>query len=614
MLNCALYWFNIYMGKWYECMYPLVRISRNFNNLSLKKKYLFSHTIGVLLTVAIISPASYYIARSAVETKVSEFSSEILQKSTVIWNNKIREVADYFIARFELIDLSNAMSISSGEDRALRTLRLERDLADIITYRSEIQFIMIDSRFGERFFSQASGQSWDQADISALVPYDYIRRLHARPYMRMLEDNCILFSKVIFDLQTSEYLGILTVGYHPSFFSRALPQRGNDAVGTLQIIDSLNGQGVLVYPASGSAAQAIENLAGNESFGSETRFRSGGQRFVVERYHSPGGRWIFQSVTDTRDLAGLSLAAGFHIGAATVLALLSALLLSVYFSNREILRIHGITDYARQIAGGMLSIASVDRHKDELGMLSTTLEDLAHRISALVDNLAAERVRLDEARYASLQFEYNALQSNINPHFIYNSLEMVNAAAKLKGEWEISEMVQIIGDLMRESIERRERQISLGQELKYIDKYLRMQNMLHEDRLEISYRISDEAKTVLVPNFILQPLVENAITHGIEPLNQVGRIAIEARLETGVLRVSIWDNGSGMSDSEMNRALMGETSGSGHRKMGLVNVNRRMKILYGEHFGVRLHSPPGGGTVVSLNFPVAEHSLGSLKS
>ncbi len=571
--------------------------SRRFGNLPLRQKYLFSHVIVVLLTVFVISSASYYITRNQVERRAGEFSSTILQKASFIWDTKVEEIVDYFIVQFDAFNLGSYLKPSNSVNEYLTRLRVEKFLSDIITYKAGIRFIEIQSTQGLLYFNRRDGEAYGKDWVRSLIDNSYVHSLRAKPVFQTLSDGTIMMTKVLYDLKTTEYLGVLAVGFDADTFSVVFPDGNKEALGYLLVVDDKLGRAVVsspgaaglvpYYRADGGRTQKIQGLS-----------------YLVDEVRSGDGRWLFLSYTPIPALARLSVYAGLYIIIASALVLAAAVALSMLLSKRESERILRIMDYAGQIASGNLSGHSSDGHEDELGRLSLTLEDLSNRISSLVEGLASEKARLNEIRYSALQFEYSALQSKINPHFLYNTLEMINAMAKVKGEREISEMILLLADLMRESIRSKRKLIPLKEEAAYIRNYLKIQHILHERDLETRVDIPENLESTLVPNFILQPIVENAIVHGIEPRSGRGSLSIVASEEGGTLFLRVADDGVGMNEDKVKAILSQEVEEDElHTKMGLASVHRRIRILYGENFGVKIASDEKHGTMVTLSLP-----------
>lgn len=246
--------------------------------------------------------------------------------------------------------------------------------------------------------------------------------------------------------------------------------------------------------------------------------------------------------------------------------------------------------------------------RDELGAVSEAFNDLTLHLRDTVENLARQKLKTEQAEYRVLQAEYHALQAAINPHFIFNAMESINAAAKLEGQDKIASVCTALGRLMRVAISRQKATVTLEEEMRYIRDYLDVQRFMMGDRLEVEFDLEPLADQCKVPSLLLQPLVENAVVHGVEGMSEGAVIYITSELKTSdqgeeELLIKISDNGAGM-DEEALRRYCDYTSGEQERgHFGILSVEKRIRILYGEQYGISLSSGEGEGTVVVVRLP-----------
>ena len=213
--------------------------------------------------------------------------------------------------------------------------------------------------------------------------------------------------------------------------------------------------------------------------------------------------------------------------------------------------------------------------------------------------------------------ELNVLMGQINPHFLYNTLESIIWKAQLAGEREICDMAASLGDLYRISVNSGNLLVSVSEELEHVKAYIDIQKLRYKGRIE--YHIHVEDHNILeyyTLKMILQPIVENALTYGVEMTGTTGRIDITVREEDGRLWFSVADNGVGMLPEELEnlrrrienpQSYQQEHSGGsrkGHKGIGLRNINERIKLYFGEEYGMALESVKDSGTVISVNMPV----------
>jgi hypothetical protein len=226
--------------------------------------------------------------------------------------------------------------------------------------------------------------------------------------------------------------------------------------------------------------------------------------------------------------------------------------------------------------------------------LSEDLEDMRRLGSVIVEQV--ERFRTEELRRLVTQAELSALQAQINPHFLFNALNTLYGTID-RTSYEARRMVLNLADIFRYSLQGDRSFIALSEELRIVQAYLEIETLRLGDRLRAELDIDECARSVMIPILCIQPIVENAVKHGIAPRQERGRITLRAQMEAGGLRISIEDTGLGF---EMSKMQIPRT-GAG---VGLDNVRRRLQLSYGPEAKLDIHSS-GSGTTVSFLIPAA---------
>jgi len=214
-----------------------------------------------------------------------------------------------------------------------------------------------------------------------------------------------------------------------------------------------------------------------------------------------------------------------------------------------------------------------------------------------------ELAELDRSRTMLMEAEVRALRAQISPHFIYNSLTTIASFVRTDPE-RARELLLDFADFTRYSFRRHGDFTTLAEELRSIDRYLTIERARFGDQLRVTLRIAPEVLPVAVPFLCLQPLVENALRHGLEPKAGVGRITIIAEDAGSECRITVEDDGVGMDPEQLRRILAGEhpsnSSGSG---IGLANVDERLRQVYGDEYGLVVETGPDAGTKVTVRVP-----------
>lgn len=239
--------------------------------------------------------------------------------------------------------------------------------------------------------------------------------------------------------------------------------------------------------------------------------------------------------------------------------------------------------------------------RDEIGQLAARFNTMVHDIRTLMAEVKEGHEAQSRLERAQGEIRLKMLASQINPHFLFNVLEALRMRAHLAGQKAIASTVKLLGRLMRRNLEASGGPITLGEELENVKCYLDIEKFRLEEKLEYRIDASAEALAVSVPPLILEPLVENAVVHGLERRYGGGWVSVEAGVEAGRLVVSVADNGLGMDEATRLHLFEGP---EGHH-VGLKNIDQRLRLTYGDAFGLTVASTEGQGTRVSFVLPLA---------
>ena len=289
----------------------------------------------------------------------------------------------------------------------------------------------------------------------------------------------------------------------------------------------------------------------------------------------------------------------------SVIAFVAVLLLIVFISHYIPLSISRpiteLVEVTQQVSQGNLQVRSHVNTGVEAKQLSESLNTMIDKINALLEQVKKEQIRIRKA-------EFELLQAQINPHFLYNTLDSIRAKALAAQNEDTGEMIVLLGKLLRWSSGTTDKFITLEDELEYIDTYLRLQKYRYEDRLEVNIQIPDEYLDDFIPKLILQPLVENVIKHAFADKEDKGFIGIVASEKEGKrLEITIFDNGKGIEKDtlqEICEKLNQQVLQDEFKSIGLQNVQARLKLLFGEEYGLAIKSTAGIGTAVKVTFPI----------
>lgn len=233
--------------------------------------------------------------------------------------------------------------------------------------------------------------------------------------------------------------------------------------------------------------------------------------------------------------------------------------------------------------------------RDESGQMHDNFKKMMNQINFLIEENYKKQLLIKDS-------EFKTLQAQVNPHFLYNTLESINWAAKMSGHQQISSMAESLGYILRSSINTKESIITLEKELAVVKHYITIQSYRFEERLAFQTCIPDSIYACKVPRFVLQPLVENSIRYGLQQMVGTCSILLDAKVDNTYLVITVADDGPGMDESFLRDIQSGEyvSKGTG---IGLKNIDERIKILFGEKYGIEVNSEKRKGTSVRITLP-----------
>lgn len=259
-------------------------------------------------------------------------------------------------------------------------------------------------------------------------------------------------------------------------------------------------------------------------------------------------------------------------------------------------------------SGNGTYVLETDRD-DELGILNNAFNRMIKENKRLIKVVYQEQIMRTES-------EIKALQAQINPHFLFNTLETINWIAQLNDVTEVSDIVTSLSALMDASIGRGDKFISVREEFEYVEHYLSIMKKRYENRFDFIKTVECGVEEIKIPRLLIQPLIENAVYHGVKKRLGNVTVSLSAGTEDGKLIIVVMDNGVGIGAkvlSEINSRLKIDNDTyfkqvhSGERKhVGIDNVNRRIKLLYGDKYGLRIESTEGEYTRIAVEIPMRE--------
>jgi two-component system sensor histidine kinase YesM len=405
----------------------------------------------------------------------------------------------------------------------------------------------------------------------------------------------------------AEYEGALTTAFAEQKALRSrlpgdLPYEMHDIGNMIRSFDELEKQAVIRFAQGAAAIYVGRDVAELGRLRSYTR--------------SECSRALSQYMVSVNSRVGAMRAALARNETLAWMVLLLATAASVFLALRVTTGIsrpiHSLVLSLRDFAEGRLDTPPLARGvDDEIALLVDSYNDMTARIRGYVEEirvaskleaeLKRQEIRSLQMENALKQSELETLQSRINPHFLFNTLNTIASLAEIEDAARTKSAVSSMAILLRAQLDSARSALRLDRELESVEHYLRIQEIRFGSRLRHELRVASDAAGFLVPGMIVQPFVENAVIHGIEPLERGGVVRIEAKLESSGLLIAIVDDGAGFDTRAIPDRSAAEAASRGMHE-GISNVSRRLELLYGVET-VFIESAPGAGTTVTLRLP-----------
>jgi len=323
-----------------------------------------------------------------------------------------------------------------------------------------------------------------------------------------------------------------------------------------------------------------------------------GETVYVSYYYLPDANWFLVSITPSAPLRKSTMVYWLRLVLSWSVTAVLAICVAVFLARSLTRRIRAVSDQMSKVKNGPPVPMESPDENDEIGELIDSYNYMARQINNLMEQ---QKKQSEELRIA----EFRSLQAQINPHFLYNTMEVINWMAQQGRTKEINQAVRDLSRFYRLTLSRKDSVGTLEDEIEHATIYVRLQNMRFDNGIDFVVDVPDEMMEYRIPRLTLQPVIENCILHGIlEKESRKGTIVLTGWIEEGTMILLISDDGIGMSPEKVKDILTGriETTGKGNH-IAIYNTHRRLQILYGEDYGLHYSSTPGHGTEVELRIP-----------
>ncbi len=594
-----------------------MRIGRIYSRASIKYKILVLLWLTIFLLSFSLSIYSYTVSKRSIQDQITASNRELVNQvnsSILFIRSDVKELMTLISIDTNALNLLGNAQKLPATDSIFETQRfssLQTIINILVSKRYISRIILYANTFDQPITFSDRDNSSDVRPFSVVYASEEYRRTYDAGgqvtwftlesdnsfYRAHDEDTQIVAAKLVKDLHTQEPLGLLVVGISEPLFRQAYTQR------TLS-----DGEGLTVINRQGDEVSAggfdlFDSLReqGIEPLGLLDRQTAlcdtGAGRYYITSLRNPdSGLHVLYGMPYDRLTGELNSIKWF-----TVFMILLSLALSIPVTmlifKPIASSIHALTLSMQKFRQGDLNTRIVVHYEDELGELAKGYNAMIEEVQTSIEQVYMSQIREREA-------ELKALEAQINPHFLYNTLEIMLTKAETSKNQDIADMIYSLAKLFRLTLNRGNSETTVANEKELIEHYLLLQKRRYKDRLEYRVDIEERLLPLPIPKQIIQPFVENSIIHGIEKKTEGGRVEVRGYADGGDVVFRVSDNGGGMEREEYDRLHYSlehdvpyETSHGGY---ALRNVKERLRLAYRGGYRLDIRTSPGEGYEVTI--------------
>ncbi|HZH63036.1 MAG TPA: sensor histidine kinase [Metabacillus sp.] len=573
-------------------------ISNRYNNLKIKYKLIIIISTIMVVCLSFIILGFQY-AFNSYDEQIYRKSSQVLIMSSNRIEDELKNIEEVSYKVLADDAIQRALIEAKKELTNYDQYQIEKEIRDTLTsYIGSEEYIQSIHLF------DTNGKEYQAGKITASILYENINHLEQRAregdgrnVWVSLKDsqNTIFSARQLRSYQnlSLDNLGTLIIEVSLNDIVKELPREWGGHEGRIVISD-----GEDIFFAEETSTQLDKlNLTVNDRQGYQIQ-KLFGRNYFVTYSNSSYANWTYWNVLPFETMFAKVTTIKFMVIFLFFVILLSSIFFFVRFSKRITNPIENLVSAMKVVQNGdfkAVDTFKLSDEKDEIGILHRNFFIMIERINDLINENYEKQLLIKDT-------EFKALQSQINPHFLYNTLESINWLAKINKQDQISKMVESLGFLLRNAISLKEDVITVQEEIEMVQHYITIQKFRFEERLDFSLDIQENVKGCLVPKLMIQPLVENAINYALEMMMEPCKIKVSAFKEGNELHLVVEDNGIGMDKAQLEQVRRGEfkTRGNG---IGLSNIDSRIKFVFGTKYGLQIDSELNIGTKVLIIIP-----------
>lgn len=569
-------------------------MKKRFLSLGLRKKIQFLFLCTMIVCILFCSGIFYLILENQMQQSIAD--KEISNRTAISNNLDSTMKSINSISRLTMLRSTVRTFLLAKSNSTPRTRNAIQEIHDILNtfnLSCNVVILRMDGQYlntGPGITYVNTGKIFETEWLDEVMAQkgNYVIKAGTRDAFRSNIGEMVSFVRVINDINTQKPIGILAINLPSRFFEQAYEGLSGET-SHFALYDT---SGSLICKDNESTFSSLnpENLLQNTREETDKLFYK--SIFTCDTLGD--SHFILASRLEVRILDGLpaKLLAALIIGAFILLAFMW--LINTYIAKNVIYPIQRLVDSMTKVQNGWLHRVSMNVSDDEIGLLKNSYNAMLIEINQLIEELLQKEKTLRMA-------ELDALQEQMKPHFLYNTLDMIRYMALENRTDEVYNMLETLGNFYRRFLSKGSTDLSLGEEIEIVKSYLTLQRTRFEDIFTDEYEIEEGLSSIRVPRLILQPLVENSIYHGIRPKGEHGVIRVTVKRQEDFLFLSIYDNGIGMSAHQRELLFSGKDS----RSFGFQGTIERIRYYYKTEDVFEIHSVEGEYCEIILKLPLS---------
>ncbi|QGQ98675.1 sensor histidine kinase [Paenibacillus psychroresistens] len=573
-----------------------------FKNLPVVTKLVVINFILIALPLAIASYLTYTSYSTSIQKNIGRYQMDVVKELTANIDTYMNELNLLSLMPYQAPEIIQYLAAPKKPDEPLpftERVNLEDFTKRVFANgRVDITGITLYSSVGGAYEVLSEAQpNYSYKSVKDELWFAKVSQTGKVVYVKSKNENNYSFARKIRSVETGNELGYVVLDVDKNIIRNKMEALTNENKNII-ILDET---GDLVYK---SQAFEIEPNAINQYSGSGTVvFRQQHDKVLLSYYTSPITGWKMMEMVPLATLLADTVQVRNYIILIGLICLLLGVIISIWIAVRITNPISELRNLMKKVVRGDLDVSIPISSRDEIGQLSQSFNTMVSKLSDLGYRLFESEIREKNSQIA-------ALQSQINPHFLYNTLGSISMYAEIQGNREVVKMTNSLSKLLRYSINSQKSQVPLEMELEHVKGYMAIQQIRFEHKIQFYVEVEPELLKGSVIRFILQPIVENSIVHGFEKGNGFGTIILSGKKIDDTMVIKIQDDGAGMNALQLQALLDKKTSivnpEEGKGGHGLMNVHRRIVLRYGNQFGLTIESDLAKGTTISLVLPFTD--------